>query len=98
MMSASTCARSGGGQSTRGAACSGATTSRAIRAAPQPARPRPIVSWSVLQPVKEISLMELALRIGARVAAVSGVIALVVWLTWVLLDFKSMQSGFTLPY
>ena len=54
--------------------------------------------WSVLQPVKEISLMELALRIGARVAAVSGVIALVVWLTWVMLDFKSMQSGFTLPY
>ena len=37
-------------------------------------------------------------RIAARVAAVSGVIALVVWLTWVMLDVKNMQSGFTLPY
>jgi hypothetical protein len=26
------------------------------------------------------------------------VIGLLVWLTWVMLDFKSMQSGFTLPY
>jgi hypothetical protein len=48
--------------------------------------------------VKEISLMELVLRMAGRVAAVSGVIALLVWLTWVMLDFKSMQSGFTLPY
>jgi len=48
--------------------------------------------------MKEISLLELALRIAARVAAVSGVIALVVWLTWVMLDVKNMQSGFTLPY
>ena len=51
-----------------------------------------------LSTVKEISLPELLLRIAARVAAVSGVIALVVWLTWVMLDFKSMQTGFTLPY
>ncbi len=42
--------------------------------------------------------MELVLRMAGRVAAVSGVIALLVWLTWVMLDFKSMQSGFTLPY
>ena len=48
--------------------------------------------------MKEISLLELSLRIAARVAAVSGVIALVVWLTWVMLDVKNMQSGFTLPY
>ncbi|QVV68524.1 MULTISPECIES: hypothetical protein [unclassified Synechococcus] len=48
--------------------------------------------------MKEISLMELVLRMAGRVAAVSGVIALLVWLTWVMLDFKSMQSGFTLPY
>jgi hypothetical protein len=48
--------------------------------------------------MKEISLLELALRIAGRVAAVSGVIALVVWLTWVMLDVKNMQSGFTLPY
>jgi len=69
---------------------------------PQPARCRsgrpPIVSSSVLPPMKEISLVELMLRIGARIAAVSGVIALLVWLTWVMLDVKNLQSGFTLPY
>jgi len=48
--------------------------------------------------MKEISLVELMLRIGARIAAVSGVIALLVWLTWVMLDVKNLQSGFTLPY
>lgn len=41
--------------------------------------------------------MELLLRIGAKVAAVSGVIALIVWVTWVMLDVKNLQSGFTLP-
>ncbi|MBM5806500.1 MAG: hypothetical protein FJ056_02195 [Cyanobacteria bacterium M_surface_10_m2_179] len=53
---------------------------------------------SVVLPVKEISLLELVLRAAARVAAVSGVIGLLVWLTWVMLDVKNMQSGFTLPY
>ena len=47
--------------------------------------------------MKEISLLELALRFAGRIAAVSGVVALLVWLTWVMLDVKSMQSGFTLP-
>ena len=42
--------------------------------------------------------MELLLRLGAKVAAVSGVIALIVWVTWVMLDVKNLQSGFTLPY
>jgi hypothetical protein len=37
-------------------------------------------------------------RVVGRVAAVSGVVGLLVWLTWVMLDVKSMQSGFTLPY
>jgi hypothetical protein len=32
-----------------------------------------------------------------RFAAVSGVVALLVWLTWVMLDLKHLQSGFTLP-
>jgi hypothetical protein len=41
---------------------------------------------------------DLLLRIGAKVAAVSGVIALIVWVTWVMLDVKNLQSGFTLPY
>jgi hypothetical protein len=47
--------------------------------------------------VKEISLLEVVLRGAARFAAVSGVIALLVWLTWVMLDVRNMQSGFTLP-
>jgi len=50
------------------------------------------------QPVKEIGLFELLFRNAARFAAVSGVIALLVWLTWVMLDVGHMQSGFTLPY
>ena len=58
----------------------------------------PILRPKRCDPMKEISMVELALRIGARVAAVSGVIALLVWLTWVMLDVKNMQSGFTLPY
>jgi hypothetical protein len=47
--------------------------------------------------VKEISPLELLLRASARFAAISGVVALLVWLTWVMLDVKNMQSGFTLP-
>ena len=47
--------------------------------------------------MKEIRIVELIVRNFARFAAVSGVIAVVVWLTWVMLDFEHMQSGFTLP-
>ncbi|MEB3320604.1 MAG: hypothetical protein VKI63_06665 [Cyanobium sp.] len=47
--------------------------------------------------MKEISLLEVLLRGAARFAAVSGVIALLVWITWVMLDVRNMQSGFTLP-
>ncbi|MEB3303424.1 MAG: hypothetical protein ACKOPT_04360 [Cyanobium sp.] len=47
--------------------------------------------------MKEISLLEVVLRTSARVAAVSGVIAVLVWLTWVMLDVSHMQKGFTLP-
>ena len=47
--------------------------------------------------MKEISIVELVARNFARFAAVSGVVALVVWLSWVLLDFEHMNSGFTLP-
>jgi len=47
--------------------------------------------------VKEISLLEVLGRFAARFAAVSGVIALVIWVTWVMLDVKNLQSGFTLP-
>ena len=52
---------------------------------------------SRLRSMKEISIFELIARNFARFAAVSGVIALVIWLTWVLLDFEHMNSGFTLP-
>ena len=47
--------------------------------------------------VKEISPLQLLVRMGGRVAAVSGVVALLVWVTWVMLDIKNLQSGFTLP-
>ena len=48
-------------------------------------------------PVKEISPLQLLLKLGGRVAAVSGVMALLIWITWVMLDIKNLQSGFTLP-
>ena len=47
--------------------------------------------------MKEISLLEMVVRTAGRLLAASGVVALLVWLTWVMLDVKSMQSGFTLP-
>jgi hypothetical protein len=47
--------------------------------------------------VKEISPLELLLRSLARLAAGAGVVALLGWLTWIMLDVKHMQSGFTLP-
>ncbi len=47
--------------------------------------------------MKEISLLEIVLRKAAGFAAVSGVMALLVWLTWVMLDVSHMQKGFTLP-
>jgi len=47
--------------------------------------------------LKEISFVEVMVRTLARIAAVSGILALLVWLTWVMLDLKHLQSGFTLP-
>lgn len=47
--------------------------------------------------MKEISAFELLLRTTARLAAAAGVLALLGWLTWIMLDVKHMQSGFTLP-
>ena len=47
--------------------------------------------------MKEISLTAVILRTLVRVAAISGVLAVVVWVTWVMLDLKHLQSGFTLP-
>jgi hypothetical protein len=47
--------------------------------------------------VKEISLLEMLGRYAARFAAVSGVVALLIWITWVMLDIRHLQSGFTLP-
>jgi len=44
-----------------------------------------------------MSLIELLLRNIAKVAAGSGIAALLLWLTYVMLDVKHMQSGFTLP-
>lgn len=42
-------------------------------------------------------MAELLGRWLARAALVSGVIAVVVWLSWVMLDLRHLQSGFTLP-
>ncbi|MCP9916306.1 hypothetical protein [Cyanobium sp. ATX 6F1] len=47
--------------------------------------------------MKEISLLEVVLRASAKVAAISGLVALVIWVTWVMLDLRNLQSGFTLP-
>lgn len=47
--------------------------------------------------MKEISPLEMLGRLLARGAAVAGVLALLGWLTWVMLDLKHLQSGFTLP-
>ncbi|MEB3200699.1 MAG: hypothetical protein VKK62_09265 [Synechococcaceae cyanobacterium] len=48
--------------------------------------------------MKEITPLEWMLRFAAKFAAVSGVIALLIWVTWVMLDVRNIQSGFTLPY
>ena len=47
--------------------------------------------------MKEVSVMELVLRSAAKVAAASGVVAVLIWVLWVMLDVKGLQSGFTLP-
>jgi hypothetical protein len=48
-------------------------------------------------PMKELSPLEMLLRLGGRVALLAGLLAVVGWLTWVMLDVQHMQSGFTLP-
>lgn len=47
--------------------------------------------------MKNVSVVEIVLKSAARVAAVSGVVALLIWISWVMLDIKGLQSGFTLP-
>ena len=47
--------------------------------------------------VKEISLFEAIFKFVARVAAGSGIAALLLWILIVALDLKHMNSGFTLP-
>ena len=47
--------------------------------------------------LREMSVAELVLRNIGKFAAVSGVIGVVIWLSWVMLDVKHLQSGFTLP-
>tara|TARA_E500000178_G_scaffold118536_1_gene118506 strand:+ start:15924 stop:16175 length:252 start_codon:yes stop_codon:yes gene_type:complete len=47
--------------------------------------------------MKEVGLVEVALRTAAKVAAVGGVLAVVIWLSWVMLDVEHMNGGFTLP-
>jgi hypothetical protein len=47
--------------------------------------------------MKEVSAAELLARAVARFAAISGGLALLIWVLWVMLDVKNLQSGFTLP-
>lgn len=47
--------------------------------------------------MKEISPVEVLLRGLAKFAAGAGVVALLGWLSWVMLDVQHMQKGFTLP-
>ena len=47
--------------------------------------------------MKQVSVTEIVLRSAAKVAAASGVIALLIWVLWVMLDVKGLQPGFTLP-
>lgn len=50
-----------------------------------------------LPALKEITPLDLLRRYAVRVMAVSGVVGVLLWLTWVMLDVKHMQTGFTLP-
>ena len=47
--------------------------------------------------MREMSVGELLVRNVGKFAAVSGVIGVVIWLSWVMLDVKHLQTGFTLP-
>ena len=50
-----------------------------------------------LNSMKEVSLLEMIGRSLAKVAAGAGIAAVLIWLTYVMLDVGHMQSGFTLP-
>ena len=47
--------------------------------------------------MKETGFTEVALRTAAKVFAAAGLLALLFWLGWVMLDVEHMNSGFTLP-
>ena len=47
--------------------------------------------------MKNVSLVEIVMHNIAKVAAGSGIAALLLWLTYVMLDVQHMNSGFTLP-
>ena len=52
-------------------------------------------SW--ITAMKEVSMLEMIGRSLAKVAAGAGIAAVLIWLTYVMLDVGHMQSGFTLP-
>ncbi|MEY3462999.1 MAG: hypothetical protein RLZZ468_777 [Cyanobacteriota bacterium] len=47
--------------------------------------------------MKEISPVAMLARLLARLAAIGGGLALLLWITWIMLDLRHLQSGFTLP-
>ena len=52
-------------------------------------------SW--INAMKEVSMLEMIGRSLAKVAAGAGIAAVLIWVTYVMLDVGHMQSGFTLP-
>ena len=52
-------------------------------------------SW--INEMKEVSMLEMIGRSLAKVAAGAGIAAVLIWVTYVMLDVGHMQSGFTLP-
>ena len=53
--------------------------------------------WTWINVMKEVTLFEMIGRSLAKGAAGAGVAAVLIWLTYVMLDIGHMQSGFTLP-
>ena len=47
--------------------------------------------------MKETGFTEVVLRTAAKVLAAAGLLALLFWLGWVMIDVEHMNSGFTLP-
>mgnify|MGYP003345759568 CR=1 FL=1 len=59
--------------------------------------PQSVASSNGHLSMKETGFTEVALRTAAKVFAAAGLLALLFWLGWVMIDVEHMNSGFTLP-